>query len=464
MAYSGGFGHRFFPMKKKQFISIFFFLVLLNAVMAQKHDNVWVMGEGSVGGFKGNNKISFEDGHFSIDNDVDLKRPLQGYNVSASDSMGNFMFYFNGLTIYDADDQLMENGRDINRSVLEPYYEYLLDEYLCLEAARPAMFIPLPGQINEYLLIHGVSVNFINDYTCEILYSRIAMDRNGGKGAVVEKNRYLVDGYVDALGLTKHANGIDWWLVTSDRLGNTFYVFLISEMGITGPKTISTGPEFSDYILTAEGSSKPIQGMNNHFSPEGDLYIRNKPHVGIYVYSFDRCTGEISYERKIETAHIGTMYRTQFSSNGQYLYAMKYYNAIYQYDMKSSEDNTDWIPVCKNDGFGNIWDFQLAIDGRIYIVPVASTSYSRKFLGYINRPNLPGLTCDVRLHSIELEKCMNASIPHFPNYRLGPLEGVECDELEEVFQPLGDPDFFEYDSTTYQMIGRFKLIHLNNKN
>jgi PKD repeat protein len=55
----------------------------------------------------------------------------------------------------------------------------------------------------------------------------------------------------------------------------------------------------------------------------------------------------------------------------------------------------------------------------------------------INRPNLPGLACDVRQHEIEFPYPYG-NTPVFPNHRLGPLDGSPCDTLGWNNLPLAN--------------------------
>jgi hypothetical protein len=67
-----------------------------------------------------------------------------------------------------------------------------------------------------------------------------------------------------------------------------------------------------------------------------------------------------------------------------------------------------------------------APDGRIYIVPPAGSS---EFIHVIEHPNLPGKACKFQQHSINLTKPNGRSSPNLPNYRLGPIDGSDCDTL-----------------------------------
>jgi hypothetical protein len=67
---------------------------------------------------------------------------------------------------------------------------------------------------------------------------------------------------------------------------------------------------------------------------------------------------------------------------------------------------------------------QLAPDNRIYIV--AGSMY---YYHVIENPNEAGIACNVNQHSFRLPTLNVFSIPNFPNYRLGPIDGSPCDTL-----------------------------------
>lgn len=53
------------------------------------------------------------------------------------------------------------------------------------------------------------------------------------------------------------------------------------------------------------------------------------------------------------------------------------------------------------------------------------------YLHVINNPDLPGDNCDVCQHCVALPSWNSFSMPNFPNYRLGYLEGSPCDTLRQ---------------------------------
>jgi len=74
----------------------------------------------------------------------------------------------------------------------------------------------------------------------------------------------------------------------------------------------------------------------------------------------------------------------------------------------------------------------LMMDGKIYIMPFSWTHYGH----YIQYPNRKGAACEVVLGGVYFPIENFATTPHFPNYRLGPLEDSACDTLGLLNHPL----------------------------
>jgi hypothetical protein len=76
-----------------------------------------------------------------------------------------------------------------------------------------------------------------------------------------------------------------------------------------------------------------------------------------------------------------------------------------------------------NFGTTFIW-MQLAPDNKIYIC-----AGPPQYLHTIDNPDEPGLSCNVNQHSFKMPTFNAYSMPNFPNYRLGPIDGSPCDTL-----------------------------------
>jgi hypothetical protein len=147
--------------------------------------------------------------------------------VVMSDSSGNLAFYFNGIDVWNAQHQLMENGEWLNTG----WYAENWKEY-GYPLTQGAIGLPFPGQPNQYLLFYGTRINFTDDLNIHmdsLYYSVIAMSSNSTLGEVVEKQVLVLSDTLDLgrITATKHANGRDWWITVAEYDRVAYYTFLI---------------------------------------------------------------------------------------------------------------------------------------------------------------------------------------------------------------------------------------------
>ncbi|MBK8875673.1 MAG: hypothetical protein IPN13_17870 [Bacteroidetes bacterium] len=124
----------------------------------------------------------------------------------------------------------------------------------------------------------------------------------------------------------------------------------------------------------------------------------------------------------------------EFSPNSQFVYVCNSED-IYQYDVTSPNVLSTKTVVAVYDGYQNPPGFgtflalpQLAPDGKIYI----TTGNSTFNFHTIDEPDLPGLSCAVNQHSVQIPAFNFNTIPNHPNYFLGALTGSPCDTLVGV--------------------------------
>ena len=354
-------------------------------------------------------------------------------NASISDSIGNLLFYTNGIAILNSEHDTMINGGFINPNANDYYFQ---NGALGITAVQCALALPAAGNPHLYYLIHQ---GYYSDdfspfpyplYYCDTLYySIIDMTGDNGKGAVIAKNEHLWVGSlplrqlasIGSLTACKHANGRDWWVISHRDSSSEFMSFLITPQGILGPYFQDIGT----LCLAQKGQST--------FSPDGSKYAFFQYGASrINLFDFDRCTGLFSNYINITNINgynYGSM-GVSFSPNSRYLYTSSF-SKIVQWDTyavnipnsKVVVAETDTIP-CPN-YFVNFYLMQLAPNGKIYV----SAPGSSHCLSVINYPDSPGLSCDALPHGLLLPRSNGSSVPNHPNYELGPLVGSPCDSL-----------------------------------
>lgn len=395
-------------------------------IIAQKHDYLWLTGYSSIPG-------NMEFGGSVIDFNTDppdlyyefREMNLQRTNASICDTAGNLLFYTNGVFIANALHEPMENGEGLNPG---QYTDDFADSGLTLE--QGAIFIPYPEKDSLYILLHQAK-----DWTGGIdppshvrrfYYSLINQKIQNGLGAIITKNQLIISDTLNVgkVCAVKHANGRDWWSIIQEYKSDRFYRILISPEGID----LQAPQVLADSIYSGAGQVV--------FSPDGSTFVQFTTvnyTLGQFVciYDFDRCTGLLGNPRYLMYNDSAVAVGAAISPNSRYLY-LSSFRSIYQYDLWADDIAATKDTVAVYDGFMSpfataFYLAQLAPDGKIYI----NAPNGVDVMHVINHPDLPGDSCDVCQHCVELPTYNAFSMPNFPNYRLGALEGSPCDTLRQ---------------------------------
>lgn len=170
------------------------------------------------------------------------------------------------------------------------------------------------------------------------------------------------------------------------------------------------------------------------FSPDGNSFIFAEG-VNIlearylHIFMFDRCSGILTFRESVRENELGFEQAVVFSPNSRLFYNIKD-TSIYQYDLYADTLAKSKILVAEYDGYVDrvATYFRLPTlgpDGRIYI----NTPSSSHYLHVIEKPNVNGSGCIVNQHSFKLPAYNCRTMPNFPHFRLGKLEGSPCDSL-----------------------------------
>lgn len=403
-------------------------------VYSQKHDYIWITGDD-------NQLFDTSHGGITIDfNQVSANvyynyRKLNMFvcNASICDTAGNLLFYTNGCEIAGADDEILENGDNINPGWPHQLHcEEYNDGYA--SGIQSAVILPLPGSQSRYYLFHKsyiITNSPVDVITNKLLYS--AVNFYGKNGMVDKKNIEILSDTLSfgKLIASKHANGKDWWIVTPRRKNNVFYVLKFTKDGIVDTFTQAIGitPDFK-----TEGYGQIV------FSPDGTKVYRTNPRSPIMVYSFDREAGVFTGFDTISYVYGNTPVGEigcAVSPNGRFLYLGARKN-LYQLDLQASDISASQTLVAEWDGFANpiatlFQQLQLGPDCKIYGLAGGDTRYFH----VIHHPDEPGLACNVEQRGLPLPTPSGASMPSFPNYRLGPIDnpGLPCSPMVSTAAP-----------------------------
>ncbi|MFN8303446.1 MAG: PKD domain-containing protein [Saprospiraceae bacterium] len=167
----------------------------------------------------------------------------------------------------------------------------------------------------------------------------------------------------------------------------------------------------------------------------------------LQIFDFDRCTGTLSNPLHIvitDDADNEIFAGLAFSADGRYLYAAEG-RRILQFDMQAADiasSNTviEELQLNAECPLGQSLLFmELAPDGRIYCRP----GNGQQCMHRLVRPELPGPAAQLEQYYYSFDVSYK-NLPHFPNFRLGPLDGSPCDTLGLNNHPLAN---WRYDRT-----------------
>lgn len=418
-----------------KYFCCFTLLILLSTipVLGQENlDNTWVFGqfwpsgnpllEGSILDFS---QEEVEISSFDCPIDMDFT------NASICDAEGNLLFYTNGRFVMNAEHGFMENGDSLNG--VDIIFNF------SMRSVQGAFILPAPGINSRYFIFHSGLRSYTVDEELHITsgafyYSEVDFNNsNFPLGYVSNKNNLIIDDTLNygKLTATKHANGRDWWILTSKWKNNKIYRYLLSPQGVIEKDFLDAGG------IMKEGTGQAV------FSPDGTKYVHSSlagvDEVYLSIFDFNRCDGILSNRNDNYFIEQMSTLGVAFSSDSRYLYLVKT-TEIVQFDTEAEDIWSSAVVVAEYDGFEaeiltesqdtlyvptRFFMAQLGPDGKIYINSPNHVPY----LHVINEPDLQGIDCDVAQHSVLMPSLNRFSLPNFPNYRLGALEGSPCDTI-----------------------------------
>ena len=377
--------------------------------------------------------------------------PISSFNVTMSDSSGSFIFACNGEKVFNKDMEVMKYGDSIN--VKDEYNNFDNNNFVYNHINA----IPIPGRTSEYAFFYNSIYDDVFGRLRRVLrYARIDVDNHEKNGIVVEKNIILDTMDLVPPVLCKHANGYDWWIISADARDKVINIYLLSEDGILGPHIFRTGSEINEIFRNQKSYSFHYLLI----SSDGNHLISQKPEGYLDVFDFDRCTGNITFNKSINNFNTSDFRFSDviidacLSPNGKYLYFTTR-NELYQTNLLSNNS----VKLCHfysslNPFLVNLSDSKLLITSQI-------GSGSAPLLALISNPNLPGNNADVNLQIYNnftfFAPYLNSlKLPKFPNYRLGKSENYFEDTCNFINHSVNlmDKEYFTKDGKIYFTLKR----------
>src|SRR5260221_2440511 len=176
---------------------LFAFLFVSSLASAQHRADKWYFGVLAALDFTGGSPVSITPSSINTN---------EGCS-SISDTLGNLLFYTDGVTVWNRNHSPMPNGTGLMGGI---------------SATQSALIVPLPGS-NTLYYIFTVGEN---TDTTGFRYSEVDMTLDAGNGDVTaNKNIFILDHVTEKLTSVQHNNGTDYWVAVHQWGSDAFYVY-----------------------------------------------------------------------------------------------------------------------------------------------------------------------------------------------------------------------------------------------
>ncbi|MEW4924250.1 T9SS type B sorting domain-containing protein [Algibacter sp. 2305UL17-15] len=333
----------------------------LQITYSQNEANVWYFGFGAGLDFSTGSPIAITDGQLYT---------REGC-ASISNNCGNIIFYTDGVTVYNKNHQIMQNGTGL---------------FGDSSSTHSAIIVPMPG--NEFVY-YIFTVDDQDEFENKGLrYSLVDMNLDSGLGGVTTKNILLYDRVPEKVTAFKKLNSDSYWIVSQKYNTNEFIAYELNSSGVIPNPIISTVGVNNGPLARLSGQIK--------ISPDGTkLALANGWEV--QLFNFDSVTGLIS--NPITLLQNINSYGVEFSQNSDLLY-VAYYEGVCQFDLslgtEAEIENSKAVLISSSgESFGSL---QLGPDGKIYL-----TKVNGEYLDVIDYPDNVGLSCNFLYNHIYLQ-------------------------------------------------------------
>lgn len=299
--------------------------------------------------------------------------------ATISNSSGQLLFYTDGVTVYNKNHVVMVNGNGLMGHT---------------SSAQSATIVPKPGSSNLYYIFTTAVEHDPNGFR----YSIVDINLDNGNGAVTtDKNILVYTPTIEGLGITKHANGSDYWIISHEWNSNNFRTYILTSSGLnTTPIISSIGSPILDIdFFHAAGMIKA--------SPSGSKLAITSAFNFAELFNFDNSTGILSNPTLLLQ---DDAYGIAFSPDESKLYISSTLAGLYQFNLLATDIPASSIVIASGTGIGQL---QLATDNKIYIA-----GYDSPKLSVINDPNLLGNNCNIQFNTLDLSgKISRLGLPSF---------------------------------------------------
>lgn len=301
-----------------------------------------------------------------------------------SDSLGNLLFYSDGLSVFNRNRQVMQNGANMAGNA---------------GVTQPAVIVKKPGSNSIYYLFTVDIINLSpliqkNGFS----YSEIDMTGDGGLGAVKVKNKKLLPEVSSKVSAVLNSNMKDIWVMAHEWGSDRFVAFAVTESGVD---TVGVS-SYVGTVHSGEPNTNNFAGMMK-FSHDGTKLGVAIYGMGIFeLFNFDAQLGTLT--ELASGSGFDYAYGIEFSPNMEFMYGSTGEisgtgsSQLYQFPIGPNMFNSPYL-VKEYTLADNkyLMGMQIASDGKIYIASAKSTDPVYQELGVIYNPDRPMAECNFNM-------------------------------------------------------------------
>ncbi len=312
--------------------------------------------------------------------------------ASISDVFGDLLFYTDGSTVWNRNNNVMQNGSGL---------------FGDSSSTQSAIIVPKPNDSDIYYVF--TVDNALDGFNFGLNYSVVNMTLNNGLGGVTNKNINLLPICSEKISaVLKDCVTKSIWVITyASQSGNgnsynSFYAYEVSNTGVNNVPVVST---FSG-ITTQEA-----RGYLK-LSPDGEKLACANMGSGMFLFDFDVATGIVSNQQQlaINTAS-SSAYGVEFSPDSQLLYVhssndqqsnspASHASTLSQFNLNAPNISNSRVTIDQQQLYRG--GLQLGPDGKIYRALSATYDIGLPFLGVINNPNVLGTAANYEHNAVSL--------------------------------------------------------------
>lgn len=362
------------------------------SISAQAEASKWYFGINAGLDFSTGNPIALTNGELVTDEGC----------ATISENNGDLLFYTDGITVWDKQHNIMPNGTGLTGDS---------------SSTQSAIIVPKPGDVSIFYIFTVDDLAGPNG----LRYSEVNMTLNGGNGDITNQKNIELNAFTtEKISAVKHANGIDFWVVTHDWNNNNFLSYQVTTAGVNiVPVISSVGEEHGDNGLDSKGYLK--------ISPDASrLALASwSGNSVVEIFDFDNTTGIVSNPILIGNGFFSTgpasgAYGIEFSPDSNLLYVTDQNflfgfttSRLFQFDLtlSTANDMINSVTTLYDDSDTNtiLGALQLAVDGKIYIARA-----QEQFLDVIENPDEIGFASNYSQNAVSLgNRFCGAGLPPF---------------------------------------------------